>query len=182
MTELETMQRAKRYIDKLAQGIDPVTDQELTGDTVLNQARLVRCFFYVSDVLQRVIDNGGAVGNERKIYEFTLSPEQIAAFPYEKKTVRISEFVEMLYRAAQNPQMKKPKTTWITNWLLAKGFLMQEARFDGKLRRVPTKAGQSIGMSRISLPGKYGEYDSVYYDLNAQHFILDNLDSILAEK
>lgn len=52
MTELETMQRAKMYLDKLARGIDPITGQELPEDTVLNNVRLCRCFHYVSGVLQ----------------------------------------------------------------------------------------------------------------------------------
>ena len=35
MTELETVQRAKMYMDKLAQGIDPISDQELPEDAVI---------------------------------------------------------------------------------------------------------------------------------------------------
>ena len=61
MTELDILIHAKDYIDKLAQGIDPISGQEVPEDSVINQARLVRCFFYVSGVLQKVIDNGGTV-------------------------------------------------------------------------------------------------------------------------
>lgn len=53
MTELEAMQRAKMYLDKLAQGINPITNQEVPEDSTLNHIRLARCFFYVSDVLGR---------------------------------------------------------------------------------------------------------------------------------
>lgn len=66
MTELETMQRAKMYMDKLAQGIDPITNLEMPGDCVLNNVRLARCFFYVSDVLGQVIANGGVIGGKPK--------------------------------------------------------------------------------------------------------------------
>lgn len=51
MTDLEKMQRAKMYIDKLANGIDPLTDSEITDDSVLNHVRISRCLFYVSDIL-----------------------------------------------------------------------------------------------------------------------------------
>ena len=61
MTELETMQRAKMYLDKLAQGIDPISGQEIPNDSVLNNVRLARCFFYVSGILDQVIANGGRV-------------------------------------------------------------------------------------------------------------------------
>lgn len=43
MTDLEIMQRAKMYLDRLAQGIDPISGQEMPEDTILNQARLARC-------------------------------------------------------------------------------------------------------------------------------------------
>lgn len=61
MTELEIMQRAKMYMEKLAQGIDPISDQEIPEDSVLNNVRLARCFFYVSGVLDQVIAGGGRV-------------------------------------------------------------------------------------------------------------------------
>jgi hypothetical protein len=36
MSELETMQQAKMYLDKLAQGIDPITNREIPEDSTLN--------------------------------------------------------------------------------------------------------------------------------------------------
>ena len=59
MTELEIMQHAKGYLDKLARGIDPITDREAPEDDVINNVRVSRCLFYVSDVLRQVIENGG---------------------------------------------------------------------------------------------------------------------------
>ena len=36
MTELEKIKRAKMYIEKLSNGIDPITNNKLPDDTVLN--------------------------------------------------------------------------------------------------------------------------------------------------
>ena len=47
MTDLDIMQRAKVYMEKLVQGIDPISDQEIPEDSVLNNVRLARCFFYI---------------------------------------------------------------------------------------------------------------------------------------
>ena len=55
MTELEKMQRAKMYIDKLANGINPIDDAAAPENDVINNVRLSRCFFYVSDILRQVI-------------------------------------------------------------------------------------------------------------------------------
>ena len=55
MTELEIMQHAKGYLDKLAKGIDPLTDREVPENDIINNVRISRCLFYVSDVLRQVI-------------------------------------------------------------------------------------------------------------------------------
>lgn len=66
MTELETMQRAKMYIDKLAKGINPLDDSIVPEDGIINNVRLSRCLFYVSDVLRQVIENGGVTPPKKK--------------------------------------------------------------------------------------------------------------------
>ena len=123
MTELETMQRAKMYMDKLAQGIDPITDRELPEDSALNNVRLARCFFYVSDVLGQVIANGGMIGGRPKLQPFSITLEQLSRVRISQEPVRVTQLVEMIGTAVDNPQMKKLSTTAITNWLLEKGFL-----------------------------------------------------------
>ena len=78
MTELEKIERAKMYMDKLSRGIDPITDREVPEDSSLNTVRLTRCFFYVSDILGKVIANGGVIGGKPKLRSFTITPEQIS--------------------------------------------------------------------------------------------------------
>ena len=59
MTELEKIEYAKSFIDKLADGINPLDDTPLREEDAANNVRLSRCFFYVSDILRQVIENGG---------------------------------------------------------------------------------------------------------------------------
>lgn len=184
MTELETMQRAKMYMDKLAQGIDPISGQELPEDSALNNVRLARCFFYVSGVLEKVIANDGYIGAKPKVKQlpFEITEAELARVPVSQEPLRITELVTQISNTVGNPQMKKLPTTTITNWLLEKGFLMKQIGLDGKEQRVPTEHGCRLGLSARSRQGMYGEYLAVYYDANAQRFVLDNLLSILQEK
>jgi len=182
MTELETMQRAKMYLDKLAQGIDPITNQEVPEDSVLNNVRLSRCFFYVSDVLGQVIANGGVIGGKPKLDPFTITPEQISRVQISQEPVRVTQLVNMIGKAVENPGMRNLKTTVITDWLLEKGFLEKQTGPDGKSRRVPTRNGLLIGLSAQTRQGQYGEYEAVFYNSEAQRFVLDNLSAMLAQK
>lgn len=181
MTEFEKMQRAKTYIDKLANGIDPITDIEMSEDSTLNNVRLLRCFFYVSDILRQVIENGGHVKQAKrpKRSDFQLSVEERKNFPFSKQPIRISEFVAKINDLVDLENMKKMTTTVITGWLLEKGFLELQEYPDGKKARLPTKQGEYIGLSTQIRTGQYGEYQAVLYSEEAQHFVMDNLDAML---
>lgn len=182
VTELETMQRAKGYLDKLALGIDPLTGREVPEDSVLNNVRLARCFFYVSDLLERLIANGGQTEKKPKLHPFAMNAAQLARVQVSREPVRITQMVERISTAADNPQMRKLSTTVITNWLLEKGFLQKQTGMDGKSRRVPTREGFRIGLSIQTRQGQYGEYQAVYYNEEAQQFVLDNLEAMLERK
>ncbi len=181
MTELETLKRAKMYMDKLSQGIDPITDTEIEGDSCLNNVRMARCFFYISGVLDRLIAKGGFEPKAKKL-DFSVSIEQLERITISSVPVRITEFVDMVYRAADNPAMKKPGTTAFTGWLLKKGFMELVTGPDGKQQRLPTPAGRSLGISADKRQGQYGEYTAVYYNADAQRFMLDNIEAIFEEK
>ena len=182
MTELEIMQRAKMYMDKLAQGVDPITDREMQEDSVLNNVRLARCFFYVSDILGQVIANGGVIGGRPKLQPFEINTDQLAGIRISQEPIRVTQLVEIISAAVDNPQMKKLSTTVVTNWLLEKGFLEKQTGLDGKSRRVPTRNGLLIGLTTETRQGQYGEYQAVFYNAAAQQFVLDNLPAMLAEK
>ena len=66
MTELEILKRAKLYIDKMANGKNPITDEEAGENDVINNVRVARCLFYVSGVLDKVIASGGEVEGKAK--------------------------------------------------------------------------------------------------------------------
>ena len=182
MTELETMQRAKMYLDKLAQGIDPITNQEVHDDSVLNNLRLARCFFYVSDVLGQVIANGGVIGGKPKLDPFSINMDQITKVRISQEPVRVTQLVDMISEAVNNPGMRKLKTTVITDWLMEKGFLIKQTDSDGKSRRVPTENGLMIGLSVQTRQGQHGEYQAVFYNADAQQFVLDNLSAMLTQR
>ncbi|MCI6730452.1 MAG: hypothetical protein MR473_09795 [Clostridiales bacterium] len=185
MTELETMQRAKMYLDKLARGIDPISNQVLPGDSVLNQPRLSRCFTYVSDLLARVILNDGYVGAKPKgpkLPEFNATAEELAGVPVSSEPVRISKFLDGIFVALNRPQMRKLGTTTVTDWLLRKGLLEKRTSADGTSQRLPTQEGAQLGIFTETRHGQYGDYTAVFYDMQAQKFILEHLPEILEEK
>ena len=121
LTELEKMQRAKMYIDKLAQGINPLDDTTIPEDEVINNVRLSRCLFYVSDILRQVIDNGGQTVRKNSIKKefFTLTDEQKDLLIPEKNSVTIKDMTDKINSLIDQNTTKKFKATSIADWLVS---------------------------------------------------------------
>ena len=73
MTELEKIAYAKSFIDKLANGINPLDDKPIPEGDIANNVRLSRCFFYVSDILDKCMKTGELV---RLIKQFLFQSHQ----------------------------------------------------------------------------------------------------------
>lgn len=62
MEEREKLAAAKKYLDDLANGVDPLTGRILPEDSGVNNVRVSRCLFYVSSVLEKSSKTAAAWG------------------------------------------------------------------------------------------------------------------------
>lgn len=181
MTEIEKMEKAKLYLDKLAHGIDPITDLEIPADSTLNNVRLSRCFFYVSDILRQVIENGGTVGTGKrtKKTDFRLTEEQLSEIPFSKAPIGITNFVALINSLIDENEMKKLTTQAVTSWMADRGYLTESTDPFGRKIKTPTEEGRYIGLTTEIRQSSRGEYTMVLYSEEAQRFVIDHLDAIL---
>ncbi len=182
MTEIEKIEYAKSFIDKLANGINPLDDTIIKEDDIVNNIRLSRCFFFVSDILRQVIENGGTNKKKNGKLRFELSTEELAKFPYSNSPIAISEIAKRLNSLINDESMRKISHRDLTNWLLSIDMLFEHSSFDGKTSKRPTEQGSDIGISTEVRTGQRGEYTVVVYNKEAQTFIVDNLEAIITLK
>ena len=177
--DLKVVAHAKEYIDDLARGINPLTKEEVMENDVVNQVRISRCLYYVSDVLEAVLHNGGV----RVILEeqpFVPENMDLSLFVPEEQAMSVSVLVGKI-NELKPPAMKKLKVTAVTNWLAAHGFLRVETS-NGKNRKRPTQQGFNVGiLEREKLNEQGIKYCTVLYSPQAQQFVMDNLTAIVDE-
>ena len=180
MTELDILRHAKMYMDKLANGIDPIMDQAAPEEDIINNVRLSRCFFYVSGVLEKVIENGGVVGKKpRPTHPFSLTYDQIRRYEFPDVSIPITALTQGINALSENEDMKKLKYTSISQFLEQSGMLEVVEQANGRKAKRPTDAGRSIGIYTEERTGQNGPYTAVLYNRGAQQFILDNIDAII---
>lgn len=178
VTELDKLKRARTYLQKLAKGVDPLTDTALPADTALNNDRLSRCFVYVAEVLQNVIDNGGRTSGWQK--PFAVTADELKRVVLSDQPVSISAFVKAVNDAVGNDGMKKLTHTTLTKWLVEEGFLRVVKDDENKTHKELTEKSAGIGMSSEVRDGQSGAYTMILYNRQAQQFLLDNLLSIVS--
>lgn len=181
MTEIETLQRAKMYMDKLANGINPIDDTVIPDNDIVNNVRLSRCFFYVADVLRKVIEEESVPKKKesRKKEPYSITQAQRDQVAFSDAPIGISELTKRL-NAHINPEInKKLSYRTLTNWLMDVGMLEMALTADGSEKKRPSKQGIMIGITVEDRVGSNGPYQAVVYNRAAQQFIVDNLDGVL---
>lgn len=182
MDELEKLQRAKMYLGKLADGIDPITDIEMPQDAVLNNVRLSRCFFYVSNILQQIIENGGIDKQVKKSHKnnFYITNKQKNSLEISTTACYLSDMVDKLNAVTNTNNCKKFQQKWLSEWLVHKGF-MEEYIDNNKKRKKTTTYGESIGLKTEIRSSVHGSYPVTLLNANAQRYIIDSIDTVISE-
>jgi hypothetical protein len=165
MTELEKIERARMYMDKLANGINPIDDTMAPDEDIINNVHLSRCFFYVSDILRQVIENGG-VGATEKPKKEKKEPLQIpfekrSSFAFSEKPIPASEITRRINDLGDSEKMQKLSYNGIISWLSELGMLTWATAMDGKKTKHPTPSGTEAGILIENRNGSKGPYQGI---------------------
>ena len=184
MTELEKIAYAKSFIDKLANGINPLDDTPIPDGDIANNVRLSRCFFYVSGILQKEIDREAKKEKKAKkaqLLPLSISYEQLQYFEYSSKPISATVLAKKINQLVNGENMRKLSYRQITGWLLNIGMLEYKDIGNGKMKRQPTHQGEEIGIVlEFWEKGQGRKYPVIMYSEAAQRFILDNMDAVIA--
>lgn len=179
MTELDKIARAQMYLEKLANGFNPLTNTEIPQSDIVNNVRISRCMFYVSDILKQIVDNKGKFKADMpERIPFTITQEQLSKFEFSDNPLFISEISKRVNALIDPIYVKELKVTSFTNWLVSID-LLNIVTINYKNKKLPTEKGKSIGIFSEQRVGQYGTYEAVLYNRNAQQFIIDNLDAVI---
>ena len=182
MQNIKNALLAKEFIDKLANGINPIDGTEIPEDNILNNARIVRGLFFVSEVLRDEISSSYPPEQEYKplpaIPVFTEEMrEQLK--PYEAGSFGTS-ITELINSQIPDGFVKLKKTT-LNRWLLREGFLEKREAENGRgWKKFPTAAGEELGLSNQECFGSHGRYLALLFSPEAQQFIFDNVEALFS--
>ncbi len=169
------------YLDKMASGIDPISDLPVSDNDCIKQARISRCLVYVSGVLKRIIKTGGVIEKTQKAQKssFAITQEKLKEYRLSQSPIPISEIVNRINGLIDTNKMLKLKNTKVISFLLQAGLIVETTLDEKHQTKIPTELGTKLGISRVQRNGINGTYFTNVYNAEAQQLILDNIDAII---
>ena len=167
---------AKDWIQKLANGINPLDGSVIPDGDIVNNVHISRCLFYVAKLLETAGKKSNRKSKEYEL-EFSISVDDLTKVNIVERT-GIANFTREINKVVPD-NMRPMSYSKILNWLISNGY-MEEVEVEnlGK-KKTPTGAGRAAGISAELREGTNGPYWAVEYNANAQRFILNNLYAII---
>lgn len=179
MDEKRLVEHANDYIKQMARGVNPLTGEILDDNDLINDVRISRCLFYVSEILSKYYDSLKKSGNSvRRKKKFYASYNDLINFDYSIEPIYISVLTDKINAEFNSDTMRKLPTTAISNWLVANGYLVVYTKDDGKNSKKPTSLGEELGIKQVIKEGVKGPYVVNTYNINAQRYIINNIEEI----
>ena len=183
--DLNRLKTAITYAERIADGKNPVTNAPAREEDVINNPNVIRCMFFIRDVLRQVYDNGGRVGGkppkapkpERKPFPL----EALAAFSY-RQDLGISALVQQINELIDQAEYEPLQRTAVSNWLEAEGLLTRVPDADGRRVSRPTDRGRAAGLYLIDRNYDDRSYSVVMYGKEAQEMIVSRIPEMLSAR
>ena len=178
--DMNKLEDAILRVNRIVDGYDPVNNQPAQADSILNSPEVIRCMFFVKNVLEEVWANGGQIGKTvRKSNKEPFPYEILEMFAY-RQDLTITHLLAQICEPLEGKNIKKIAPQTVTKWLKVSGYLTEEfSQVVKKMSTVPTEKGQRLGMYTELRNYSNNIYLAVIYNRNAQEFIVKNLEAIV---
>lgn len=178
MIDVSKLRTAQDWIEKLANGINPLTFESVKEDDIVNNVHISRCLFFVSEMLKKVELSEPPIKRVRDFWMSAkeaeliniLAPCGIALF-----TKTVNEHIPA--------DMKPLSVTTVIKWLRNNGYLYEVDIDEKHKTNIPTEKGNQLGITlKVQQNSEGKDFQRVIYDVSAQRAMLTNIESIAISK
>ncbi|HET6418982.1 MAG TPA: hypothetical protein VFG19_02430 [Geobacteraceae bacterium] len=174
----EKLARAKEILRKMANGINPINDEQIGGDSFLHDPRMVRCLYFVLEILDCAIEGPIRTG-VKKPSAFVITIEEKKRIELPQERIGVNEFAKCVNKVLDLNRSKTLSGMEINKKLKKMGILGEEALPDGKKRTVLTARSYDHGVETEKRNYNGNEYEMVLFNEKGKKFLLDNLETIM---
>ena len=178
--DMEKIRKAKAVMDKIANGINPVTGEEIVGDHFLHDPRMIRCFFFVSQVLDDVAK--GNFSKSSKQQRFLMTEEEKARVVFRDELIGMNEFAKCVNQQVDVLKSRKANAVTINKALKEKGILTEKVMADNKRQTVANEKSAEYGFEMITRSYEGREYEQLVMNDAGKRYLMEHLEELINEE
>ncbi|MCQ2249548.1 MAG: hypothetical protein MJZ66_00415 [Bacteroidales bacterium] len=178
---LKELKTTKDYIDKLIDGINPVTGKSISTKEVIYEYKVSRQLDFLSDYLQDEIRKceDGYMGNphgktEDTLEEYDITTKESQKYEFSETPITMADICNRLNSLRQSSKMRKLKGISAIEVLTTYGYIKRERR-----KVIPTAEGNALGIVIKEFLSNGNIMTKVVYGMEAQRFIVDHLREVM---
>jgi len=176
--EKEKIVKAGEILNKIANGVNPVNGAPIDADCFLQDPRIIRCLFFVQQVLDKVVDGSIKTGH-KKSAQFIITAEEKSSVQFPPGNIGVNQFARSINSAIDLNRSRKITGAEINKQLKKMGILAEELLADGKKRTIVNDNSVKYGIVTEKRSYNGVEYDMVCFNETGKKFLLDELEKIL---
>ena len=181
--DLVKLATAIKYVERIADGCNPVNNLPLEENDVLNNPNIIRCMYFIKEILEEVRYNDGIVTGKREKEPALPFPTEILDKFIYREDMSITHVLNQIYEPVADKNVKKVSVTKVTTTLKEEGYLLDELNTEsGKNRKIPSEKGKELGIYIVAREYNGRMYESVTYNQNAQEYVVELVKRLAQER
>ena len=176
--DLDKVKVAAVYMARMAEGRNPATNQPIDNE-LLNNPNVIRCLYYIGDILNEVIANKGIVGKRAGGKKTEFPVEVLKQFEY-RRDKPISHVLKQFQEPLAGENVKRLNPGAINKWLCANGYIEKQVIEESQRECwFPLQKGIDVGMYAEERGEPGSQYATIMYSSEAQQFLAEHMEEIL---
>lgn len=145
--DLTKLDVAIKYVERMADGCNPLNNDPLGEKDILNNPNIIRCMYFIKEVLEEVRNYDGVFGGRKeKSAAIPFPTEILEEFAY-REDQSITHVLNQIYEPIVGLNVKKVSAAKVTAALKEDGYLLEQLNpKTGKTRKVPGAKGKELGI------------------------------------
>lgn len=176
--EVEKIEKAKEIMHKVASGVNPLSGEQILNVGLLKDAEIVRCFCFVSDVLDNIAK--GNYKNRTIALGFVITPEQKNKIVLPEEKIGVTGFSKCVNLCINQMESKRLTGVELNKRLKKMGILAEDSTEAGKTRTITNEKSIQFGFEMVKKNFNGLEYDMVLINDNGKRYLLENLETIMS--
>lgn len=176
--DFDKMEKAKNVLLKIAGGVDPLTGEAIAENTFLNDPRIIRCFYFITEVLDDVMHGVYRKAGSRPL-DFIITPEQKRRVNFPEGKIGVNEFSKQINQCIDSNASKKLTGVELNKRLKKMGILAEKNAGNGKTRTVTNQNSAKYGFEMENRQFNGVEYEMVVINDEGKRYLLDNIETIM---